>query len=618
MTTSSQNKKIDESQRKPKQRPKKFKPRFSHRSSNGRINRYSSTRQRKPPSGEEAISQLFTPFVFTQEDRFLPTSGTEVQKFSILKRNPIVKTALDTVRRACFWVQATVKPNPLNDYEKYPSFEKLDNKIIPFVREQLNRLGAITDQAPNQHITPNFNEMLGAMLMDGRTYGFSVAELKWDDSNGIHRLEKIKPKPPWNFDFEVDRVDELKYVVFDKDTSNKLDPNRFLIGTWEELKYGNYYGESDLLAIERDIKFLEQVEATFYTGLQNNNLKNMIAHIANNMLPANRNQLISDIESMTGGATLTVTKVTSSKGDIEKAVEFEETPDLASEDAISNTIVVVQELIKRINRALGVPDDLGNVSTAIGSFARADIQFNIFDSTVEKCQRWIEDLANRIVRAIIYYNYQNLPKDYLLPQWSFDFLEEEYEVDKANFYKTVIDSGIASGDEPFIRERLEFPPREVIEETEQIDDTSKAPGMEESNNTEENDDMEEFDKENETMLDELNGNNTLDRALEDTHKIKMAILKKKSFESEQDLQSLIFNKDEWTREKAVEWAKNNEYHSNKVDETGTSFRLRQREPIDFNDGSFRTIPFPRGESVNGLKAVVGTRKRRSLFKWRRK
>lgn len=74
-----------------------------------------------------------------------------------------------------------------------------------------------------------------------------------------------------------------------------------------------------------------------------------------------------------------------------------------------------------------------------------------------------------------------------------------------------------------------------------------------------------------------------------------------------EMQTLIFSKAEGfdTREKAVAWAKEHDRRHDKVDENEKSFRLRQREPDDFQDGSLRTI-----EITEGVQAVVGRLKTR--------
>ena len=65
-----------------------------------------------------------------------------------------------------------------------------------------------------------------------------------------------------------------------------------------------------------------------------------------------------------------------------------------------------------------------------------------------------------------------------------------------------------------------------------------------------------------------------------------------------EVQTLIFNKEVFTRPQAIAWAKEHDYNFS-VDETTNSWRLRQQEPNKFHEDSFRTIIFRRG-----LKAVI--------------
>jgi hypothetical protein len=75
---------------------------------------------------------------------------------------------------------------------------------------------------------------------------------------------------------------------------------------------------------------------------------------------------------------------------------------------------------------------------------------------------------------------------------------------------------------------------------------------------------------------------------------------KKEVEKATTVQTLIFDKAVFTRSEAVKWARSHGFKSNKVDTTKTSYRLRQRNPGDFQRGSFRTISLRRG-----VKAVIG-------------
>jgi len=70
-----------------------------------------------------------------------------------------------------------------------------------------------------------------------------------------------------------------------------------------------------------------------------------------------------------------------------------------------------------------------------------------------------------------------------------------------------------------------------------------------------------------------------------------------------EVQSLIFSKEKFTREEAVAWAKEHDFSSSKVDEKEETFRLRQREPSEFKEDSFRTI-----DLTEGVQAIIGNLK----------
>ena len=56
------------------------------------------------------------------------------------------------------------------------------------------------------------------------------------------------------------------------------------------------------------------------------------------------------------------------------------------------------------------------------------------------------------------------------------------------------------------------------------------------------------------------------------------------------VQTIIFLKRfNWTEQRAKAWLRRNDFKSSKKDETSTSFRFRQREPSEFQDGTLRTI-----------------------------
>jgi hypothetical protein len=78
-----------------------------------------------------------------------------------------------------------------------------------------------------------------------------------------------------------------------------------------------------------------------------------------------------------------------------------------------------------------------------------------------------------------------------------------------------------------------------------------------------------------------------------------------------EVQSLIFDKAKYTREQVVAWVESHGFEHTKLDETEQSYRVRQREPGDFELGGFRTI-----DLRTGIAAVIGQLRASRLAKSR--
>lgn len=102
-----------------------------------------------------------------------------------------------------------------------------------------------------------------------------------------------------------------------------------------------------------------------------------------------------------------------------------------------------------------------------------------------------------------------------------------------------------------------------------------------------------------------------DLSLNDTNSSKTQHLtnriKPKRIESKQEdnktvakVYELIFGKGDFTKEEAIQWAKDNDYKSSKVRDEDEEYRLEQRDVKDFEDGSFKTIALK-----DSVKAVTG-------------
>jgi hypothetical protein len=83
-------------------------------------------------------------------------------------------------------------------------------------------------------------------------------------------------------------------------------------------------------------------------------------------------------------------------------------------------------------------------------------------------------------------------------------------------------------------------------------------------------------------------------------------------EKQMVMQTLILSKETFpTREGASKWVRDHDFKvkAGAPDETGDSWRFRQREPGDFQDGTLRTI-----EVTDGVKGVVGRLKEEKMTK----
>jgi hypothetical protein len=67
-----------------------------------------------------------------------------------------------------------------------------------------------------------------------------------------------------------------------------------------------------------------------------------------------------------------------------------------------------------------------------------------------------------------------------------------------------------------------------------------------------------------------------------------------------EVQTLIFSKSDFTKDEVLAWAKDHKLGADKIDETEDSYRVRQKDPNDFEPDSFRTI-----DITKGVKAVIG-------------
>lgn len=87
------------------------------------------------------------------------------------------------------------------------------------------------------------------------------------------------------------------------------------------------------------------------------------------------------------------------------------------------------------------------------------------------------------------------------------------------------------------------------------------------------------------------------------------VIKAADKENRTNVQTLIFSKEKFpTREAATNWAKGHGFSADTIRETTSSWRIRQKPPEDFENGTFITITFG---NTSGVQGVTGKLKRGS-------
>jgi hypothetical protein len=75
-------------------------------------------------------------------------------------------------------------------------------------------------------------------------------------------------------------------------------------------------------------------------------------------------------------------------------------------------------------------------------------------------------------------------------------------------------------------------------------------------------------------------------------------LRGSGLKSPSQVQSIVFDKSEWTIKKAKKWLKEHNYKVSKVDKTETTLRFRQEDPNNYTEFRVKTLP-------GGIMLVLG-------------
>ncbi len=374
--------------------------------------------------------------------------------------HPVVKKATNIMKAGVF--TPSLELSPQNNYEEHPEFEQIDKDIIPFITDQLNNLK-----------TESWSNILKSIFVDAFNFGWSISQPLWKVKKGRWVLDDIQVKPPYNFTFFYPiTADGLDYI-YHYPSGKQLQPDRLIIGTWPELKHNNWYGESEWLSIVHDIELLEKLEELRANGIAKVMVR-VVIHYSDDVSRSEEdfqgaNIAVEQIES-NAIVQLPMRMIPGEKpGSYEHYDTLKVLDNLASEEAFEDIGKVLDQIEKRVDRIVGISDDMGFSTAKFGSQSKADRTFNFFTSRVEDGEEWVIAVANRqIVNEIIKWNYSNLPAEYKNPGWVFQQFEGEVSLSSMQADNIAITNKIIDADEPFLRTKHKYPPKPV-EDVEESD-----------------------------------------------------------------------------------------------------------------------------------------------------
>jgi len=413
----------------------------------------------KPPPGEY-ITRTTGDAITTQTvyDPYAVQNGQAVKKYGFTAKHPHVAPALKLLEEAPFWSEYHIFPD--NDYKAYPHFEDIDRKVIKLIDYQIKSFWY-----------EDFENVLRIIFSDAFIYGFSVSEkiFGWDDRLKQYLIKAIKPHSPFHFDLYTDQGNNLGRIFY-RLRGLYIEPqmlNKFIVVPYPYLEHGKYYGTSGLQSIYFDVKVIEILEQALSEGIRRLSIKPMIYYYnGEEMTDDDLKKMKTALYNMDGGSVFSVMAMVDP--DTNKSIPRDDIrvlEDRASPDGLALVTDFLDILYRRVNRTLGVPDDLGFTTTAAGSYAKSKEEFSLYDQTIVRNQKFIEMFTNRqIIPSFIKYNYPALydSYDYNLPQFRFGAIEEDFDLKVIDGLEMLIDKGIInpadSGHAEWLQDKLNIPP----------------------------------------------------------------------------------------------------------------------------------------------------------------
>lgn len=403
----------------------------------------------------EYITRYAGETLYNNRDPFTPTSGNQTAKYGLTALHPAVAPALKILEEGPFWSKWAFQP--ANDYEINPEYKVIDDKILSMLNYQVDK----------GFKYESFENVLRAIWRDKLIYGFSISEVNYKTKGGYHCLDNIKVHSPYLFDIYTDdffEISKLSYNIWGQEVEKELLPEKFIVSTYPFVSHGNFYGESALKSIYSDVLVIEALEEAQADGARTLSMKPVIHHYVEGEDKTDEATLRSHLLDLENSDVLSLPGVDNEDGEVLKKELIEVMENRSDSEGLALISDMLEERYRRINRNLGLPDDLGFTQTNIGSLAKSNNEMDVYTQGIVSNQARLEEIVNRqIIPKMVQYNYPSLLEhpSYKLPCFRFETVEEDARGKLVDQMERMIASGIINMENPthakFVHESLDLP-----------------------------------------------------------------------------------------------------------------------------------------------------------------
>jgi SPP1 gp7 family putative phage head morphogenesis protein len=300
-------------------------------------------------------------------------------------------------------------------------------------------------------------------LLTALDYGYSITERVWKDDNGAY-LAALKTRAPHQMEFISDVFGNVTGL---EQNARPLPMDKFVLYSYAT-EFSNHYGTSDLEAAYRAWWTKDNAYKWMAMLLERMGIPPIFALYNADDYKGDQLSKLKTIMLRMQAATTGIIP----RGDKDSMELW--SPELAGQ--VSTVFIPAMDMFNRdIARAILMPGLLGATpDDAEGSYARAQVHFDVFMLVIEHVRRELQELVNaQIVAQIVAVEVGPLEEP---PRFEFRPLTDDVRIDLMESWGKMVDADIVKRqgeDEKHIRKQLKFPEREAKDED--FDEPEPAP-----------------------------------------------------------------------------------------------------------------------------------------------